>query len=81
MDPVSGGGIVGSVIGAFTSIINGAQNVKVAQAQAQAAGYQASAAMTNSFIQSKVGQQNIVLYSVIGVVSFSVLLMVFKMRK
>jgi hypothetical protein len=73
--------VIGSVINAVTSIITGSQNVEVARSNSQAIGYQASAASANFSTQSKIGQQNIVLYSVIGVVSFSVILMVFKMRK
>jgi hypothetical protein len=74
-------GVIVAAVGAVSSIISGAQNVKAAKASAQAEAYKVSEAMADSYIQTKVGQRNVVLYTVIGVVSFSVLLMVFKMRK
>jgi predicted lipid-binding transport protein (Tim44 family) len=80
MDPIVGS-VIASAVNAVSSIFTGSSNAKIAQAQAQAESYKTSTAMVNSYLQTKVGQQNIVLYSVIGVVSLSVLLMVFKMRK
>jgi hypothetical protein len=72
---------VGGFFGVLDSFVTGSANVKVAQAIAQGEGYKASYASSNSYIQANVTKQNIVLYSVIGIISFSALMMVFKTGK
>jgi hypothetical protein len=68
-------------VGAFTSWITADSNVKVAQANAQGEAYKASTASSDSYIKAGMVKQNIVLYSVIGIISFSALMMVFKTSK
>jgi hypothetical protein len=75
------GDVFNGAVGAFNSWVAADSNVKVAQANAQGEGYKASYASSNSYIQANVTKQNIVLYSVIGIISFSALMFVFKTQK